>query len=118
MPTVAVDQVFIALADTTRRHVLEMLAAQGAASASAIALKLPISRQAITKHLKILEHAGLVSRRRLGKEIQFQVEAHQLAATGRWMQRIAARWDPSLGTMTPALAGPSDPGQEPRHTLQ
>ena len=72
MPTVAVDLVFTALADATRRHILEMLAEEGAASASAIAHHLPISRQAIAKHLGLLEQAGLVSRLRDGKEICFQ----------------------------------------------
>ena len=59
MPTVTVDLVFTALADATRRHILEMLAGNGPASASAIASQLPISRQAIAKHLGLLEQAGL-----------------------------------------------------------
>ena len=96
MSTVAVDQVFAALADATRRQLLEILADQGPASASALSNDLPISRQAIAKHMVALEQAGLVSRTKRGKEICFQVEAHQLAATGRWMQRLAARWDPEL----------------------
>lgn len=96
MSTVAVDLVFTALADATRRHILEMLAKDGASSASAIAATLPISRQAIAKHLRILEQAGLVERQRQGKQVCFVAQAHQLAATGRWMQRLAARWDPSL----------------------
>jgi DNA-binding transcriptional ArsR family regulator len=96
MSTVAVDLVFTALADATRRHILEELAVRGATSASAIAETMPISRQAIAKHLAILERAGLVGRVRQGKEVCFSAQAHQLAATGRWMQRLAARWDPSL----------------------
>ena len=93
MSTVAVDQVFTALADATRRHLLEILAEQGAASASKVAQVMPISRQAIAKHLSLLEQAGLVSKIRRGKEICFQAEPHQLAATGRWLQRLAARWE-------------------------
>lgn len=96
MSTVAVDQVFTALSDVTRRHLLELLAARGAASASAIARDSSISRQAIAKHLQALERAGLVSRVRQGKEVCFTVEPHQLAATGRWLLRLAQRWDPSL----------------------
>ena len=96
MSTVAVDLVFTALADATRRHILEELAIQGATIASAIAQTMPISRQAIAKHLAILERAGLVGRVRKGKEVCFSAQAHQLAATGRWMQRLAARWDPGL----------------------
>ena len=97
MSTVAVDQVFAALSDATRRHLLERLAVAGSASASSIAQELPISRQAIAKHLQSLEQAGLVSRQRQGKEVCFVVEPHQLAATGRWLQRMAQRWDPELG---------------------
>ena len=95
MSTVAVDQVFSALADATRRHILEILAEQGPASASRMARMLPISRQAIAKHLNLLEQAGLVSSIRRGREMHFQAEPHQLAATGRWMGRLAARWEPN-----------------------
>ncbi len=94
MSTVAVNLVFSALADSTRRHVLERLAVSGAASASTLARELPVSRQAIIKHMSVLEDAGLVSRKRNGREIVFNAEAQQLAATARWMQRMAERWDP------------------------
>ena len=94
MSTVAVNLVFSALADSTRRHVLERLAVGGAASASTLARELPVSRQAIVKHMSVLEDAGLVSRKRNGREIVFNAEAQQLAATARWMQRMAERWDP------------------------
>ncbi|MEE4281648.1 MAG: metalloregulator ArsR/SmtB family transcription factor [Pseudomonadales bacterium] len=93
MTGVAVDQVFSALADATRRHLLEIIADHGPISASTLAVNLDISRQAIVKHLQLLEQAGLVSRKRHGKQIRFTVEAHQLAATGRWLQRMAQRWE-------------------------
>ena len=93
MTGVAVDQVFSALADATRRQLLEIVAEQGPISASTVAEHLDISRQAIVKHLQLLEQAGLVSRKRRGKQIRFAVEAHQLAATGRWLQRMAQRWE-------------------------
>ena len=93
MTGVAVDQVFSALADGTRRQLPEIIAEQGPISASTIADNLNISRQAIVKHLHLLEQAGLVSRARHGKQIHFAVEAHQLAATGRWLQRMAQRWE-------------------------
>ncbi len=92
MPAVTVDQVFVALADANRRQLLETLASGGSASASVLALQMPISRQAITKHLRVLERAGLVQRVRHGKEVQFSAHAPQLAATGRWLQRLAHRW--------------------------
>ena len=103
MSTVAVNLVFAALADATRRQLLERLAESGPASASALAQELPITRQAIVKHMNALEQAGLVSRIRQGKSIAFQAEAHQLAATGRWMQRVAQRWED--GEVSAADAG-------------
>lgn len=119
MSTVEVDQVFTALADATRRHLLERLARRGAASASSVAHDLPISRQAIAKHLQILEGAGLVSRVRQGKQVCFQVEPHQLAATGRWLQRFAERWD-HLSPATEAVNISSDrsTAHELSHALQ
>lgn len=87
-----VAEVFAALADPTRRQLLERLAQAGGASASAIAKELPISRQAIAKHLQILVNAGLVLRTKTGREIVFEVDPDQFAATGRWMQRRAERW--------------------------
>ena len=89
---VSVDQVFYALADPTRRQILELLGSEGPQSASGLAANAKISRQAIAKHLSIMEGAGLLLRRRAGREVLFAVDTHQFAATGRWMQRIAQRW--------------------------
>ena len=89
---VMVDVVFAALADDSRRHVLERLGETGQASASHLAAAMPISRQAIAKHLQQLEAAGLVTRERRGRQIEFRVDPDQLAATGRFLQRIAERW--------------------------
>ena len=89
---VAVDHVFEALADPRRRQLLAHLAEQGPLSASKLASTAEISRQAIAKHLKILEASGLIARQRQGREVCFQVDPGQLSATGRWMQRTAERW--------------------------
>ncbi len=90
---VAVDQIFHALADANRRHILETLGNQGPKSASALAANAQISRQAIAKHLAIMEAAGLLNRARFGREVLFAVDPRQISATGRWMQRIAGRWE-------------------------
>ena len=89
---ISVDTVFTALADPTRRTLLEALAQHGPASASNLSKQRAISRQAIAKHLTILENAGLVERQRHGKEVCFAAAPSQLAAAGRWMQRTAQRW--------------------------
>jgi DNA-binding transcriptional ArsR family regulator len=95
----AVDSVLVALADPTRRQVLELLAAHGEATATTLAGGLPVSRQAIVKHLAILDAAGLVSGSRVGREMRYAVRPAALDATARWMSGLAADWDRRLATI-------------------
>ncbi|MFI6002096.1 ArsR/SmtB family transcription factor [Streptomyces sp. NPDC051366] len=92
----AVDGVLAALADPTRRRLLDLLAAQGEASATALADRLPVSRQAVVKHLAVLDAAGLVSGSRVGREVRYAVRPVALDATARWMAALAADWDRRL----------------------
>ncbi|GAA2466508.1 ArsR/SmtB family transcription factor [Streptomyces mauvecolor] len=92
----AVDTVLAALADPTRRRLLELLAAQGEASATTLAEHLPVSRQAVVKHLAVLDAAGLVSGGRIGREVRYTVRPAALDATARWMASLAADWDRRL----------------------
>nr|WSW47890.1 metalloregulator ArsR/SmtB family transcription factor [Streptomyces sp. NBC_01001] len=92
----AVDGVLAALADPTRRRLLDLLAAQGEASATALADRLPVSRQAVVKHLAVLDAAGLVSGSRVGREVRYAVRPAALDATARWMAALAADWDRRL----------------------
>lgn len=94
-----VETVLGALADPTRRQVLEALAAQPAASASALARELPISRQMVLKHLAVLQECGLVSSSRSGREVLFQVHSAPLAETADWLSSLAARWDARLSDL-------------------
>ncbi|MCL3859404.1 metalloregulator ArsR/SmtB family transcription factor [Actinotalea sp. K2] len=91
-----VDGVLVALADPTRRAVLDALAVSGPASATVLAAGLPVSRQAVVKHLVVLEAAGLVSGSRLGREVRYQVRPARLTATARWMDSLARDWDERL----------------------
>ncbi|PZS31604.1 MAG: transcriptional regulator [Pseudonocardiales bacterium] len=95
----SVETVFAALADPTRRQVLEALAAQSAASASALARDLPISRQMVLKHLAVLQETGLVSSARSGREVLFQVRSAPLAETADWLSSLASLWDSRLATL-------------------
>jgi DNA-binding transcriptional ArsR family regulator len=95
----SVHPVFGALSDSTRRQVLEALAAQPAASASALARELPISRQMVLKHLAILQDAGLVSSTRVGREVLFRVRSAPLAETAEWLASLAAQWDSRLAAL-------------------
>jgi len=94
-----VETVLTALADPTRRQVLEALAARPAASASALARELPVSRQMVLKHLGVLQDCGLVSSVRAGREVLFQVQTAPLAETADWLSSLAARWDTRLADL-------------------
>ncbi|MFF2644621.1 ArsR/SmtB family transcription factor [Streptomyces niveus] len=94
-----VDGVFVALADPTRRKLLDLLAAQGEVTATALADDLPVSRQAVVKHLTVLDAAGLVSGRRAGREVRYAVRPAALDATARWMATLAADWDRRLANV-------------------
>ena len=90
--TVDADQVFAALADPTRRQLLELLGASPERSASALASLVPVSRQAVAQHLATLEECRLVQRRRAGREVLFSVRPDQLVATASWLADRAAAW--------------------------
>ncbi len=91
--------VLAALADPTRRRLLDLLAAQGAATATTLAERLPISRQAIVKHLAVLDAAGLVVGSRAGREVRYSLRPAVLDATTRWMSWLAADWDRRLAAV-------------------
>ena len=90
--TIAHGAVLGALADPTRRGILDALAAQGPATATVIARGLPVSRQAVVKHLAVLQRAGLVGGHRAGREVRYRVRPETLDATARWMSALAAEW--------------------------
>lgn len=92
----SVDQVFAALADPTRRQLLEALAQRSSASATALAEELPVSRQAVARHLVTLRESQLVASHRAGKEVLFSVCPDQLTATASWMTTLAATWTERL----------------------
>lgn len=93
------DELWSAVADPTRRRLLDGLLAHGEASATTLAAELPITRQAVAKHLAVLERAGLVERRRSGRELRYAVRPAQLDAATRWMSRVAAEWGDRLETI-------------------
>jgi len=90
------DDLWSAIAEPSRRRVLDYLVRSGEASASAMALGVPFSRQAVSKHLVVLEHAGLVSRRKQGREVLYHVEADRLDEATRAMAELARQWDRRL----------------------
>ena len=88
--------IFTAVADPTRRDLLERLRAQGPLSLGRLAEPLPISRQAVTKHLRILERSGLISARRVGRERIHRLEAGPLKELDSWLEPYEAFWGDRL----------------------
>ena len=91
---------FAALADPTRRQVVSSLAREQAVTASGLAGELPMSRQAVAKHLAALERAGLVTPRREGRETRYRLTPEPLDEAIAWMQDVGARWDRSLARLS------------------
>jgi DNA-binding transcriptional ArsR family regulator len=91
-----IGAVFAALADPTRRQVVASLAHERAVTASGLAGELPMTRQAIAKHLAALERAGLVAPRREGRETRYRLTPGPLDDAIAWMAEVGARWDRSL----------------------
>ena len=99
MKTEPDDELWSAVGDPSRRRVLDVLVRGGEASASALAEKVPVSRQAVSKHLGVLEDVGLIRRRKQGREVLFQVDAKRLDEAARAMAELASRWDRRLGAI-------------------
>jgi ArsR family transcriptional regulator, cadmium/lead-responsive transcriptional repressor len=93
------DQLWSAIGDPSRRRVLDLLVSNGAVSASWLADRVPFSRQAVAKHLAVLDEAGLVTRRKQGREVLYQVEPGRLDQATRAMAELATQWDRRLAAI-------------------
>jgi DNA-binding transcriptional ArsR family regulator len=95
---------FAALADETRWSILQALG-EGDASASALAGRLPVTRQAISKHLAVLQEVGLVEPVRVGRELRFRVIGAELSATAQRLDAIGRDWDRRLAAIKEIAEG-------------
>ena len=93
------DAVFDALADGTRRRLLTLLGERGEATATDLARELPVTRQAVQKHLGTLSGAGLVSARRAGREVLYRPTPAPMAEAMAWMAENGAQWDERLAAL-------------------
>lgn len=94
------EQVFAALADPTRRAILASLAALGPATATDLAGRLPITRQAIAKHLVLLTDAGLVtSEPGEGRRVRFRLHSAPVQVAQRFLAALAHDWDSRLDAL-------------------
>ncbi len=103
-----VDAVLGALSDATRRAVLAEVARVGPVTATTLAADLPVTRQAVAKHLDRLADAGLVHAERVGRETRWRVTPGPLGAARAWMDQVGAAWDRRLGALA-ERAGRLDP---------
>jgi DNA-binding transcriptional ArsR family regulator len=94
-----VDAVFGALGDPNRRYLVEALADRETATATELAAELPVTRQAVSKHLAALGEAGLVESTRVGRETRYRLTPQALADALDWMQRVGAQWDERLAAL-------------------
>ena len=97
--TAEVDELWSAVGDPTRRRVLDVLLDRGEATATVVAGELPVTRQAVAKHLAVLDRAGLVEGRRRGREVRYAIRPQRLDAATRSMAQVAAEWDARLAAI-------------------
>jgi DNA-binding transcriptional ArsR family regulator len=94
-----VDSVFSALSDPSRRRLLETLASRESASLTELASQLPVTRQAVSKHLAALGEAGLVESARAGRETRYSLTPQPLGEALAWVERIGDQWDERLARL-------------------
>jgi DNA-binding transcriptional ArsR family regulator len=100
----AAGAVFAALADPHRRYLVERLAGGGGSTATEPARELPVTRQAVAKHLVALGSAGLVAASRAGRETRYQLTPRPLGEAMGWLARVGAEWDGRLEALGEHLA--------------
>jgi DNA-binding transcriptional ArsR family regulator len=91
--------IFHALADGNRRRLLGFLAERESATATELAAELPVTRQAVAKHLGELSAAGLVEGRRRGRETRYRLTPAPLSDAARWLADVGAAWDERLAAL-------------------
>ncbi len=91
--------VFVALADPTRRLLFQQLCEKGSGTATGLAAHLPMTRQAVTKHLTTLAEAGLVTVHEEGRERRYVPQPESLQAVTHWIAAVEAQWDKRLAAL-------------------
>ena len=95
----ATDAVFEALSDPTRRGLMAALGEGGPSTATELAANLPVTRQAVSKHLGALAIAGLVDSERAGREVRYRLTPAPLSDAVTWMADVGAQWDTRLAAL-------------------
>jgi len=90
------DDLWSAIGDPTRRRMLDLLLNEGSGTATSLSEHLPVTRQAVAKHLAVLDRAGLVHAHSAGREKQFRVDEEQLALAVAQLTTVGNTWDARL----------------------
>src|SRR5262245_39893156 len=106
-PNRAVVDVFFALGDETRLSVVRKLGAGVALSATSLSEGADVTRQAIVKHLHVLEGAGLVTHEKRGREVLYALEVPRLDEARAFLDGISAGWDRAIGRLRHLVEAPS-----------
>ncbi|MDQ1733246.1 MAG: hypothetical protein QOK10_3405 [Pseudonocardiales bacterium] len=96
MSTAVDDDLWSAIGDPTRRRLLDLLLAEGQGTATTLSGRLPVTRQAVTKHLVVLDRVGLVQSAAAGREKRYHVDETQLARAAAQLSSVGATWDSRL----------------------
>ncbi len=96
MTVVVDDDLWSAIGDPTRRRMLDLLLSDGAGTATTLSEQLPVTRQAVAKHLGVLDRVGLVHVKPAGREMRYQVDDAQLARAVAQLSSVGATWDARL----------------------
>lgn len=108
------DQVYGAIADPTRRSILSLLA-EGEMNVGSLAERFPISLNGVSKHVKVLERAGLVERTIQGREHRLRLNAEPLREASMWLDHYRTFWDTRLGALEAFLLN-KERGAESKRT--
>lgn len=92
----AADDLWSAVGDPTRRRIVDLLLADGGGTATSLAGRLPVTRQAVAKHLLVLDRVGLVHGAAEGRERRYRVDEAQLALAAAQLEEVGAAWDARL----------------------
>jgi DNA-binding transcriptional ArsR family regulator len=90
------DDLWSAIGDPTRRRMLDLLLAEGHGTATSLSDQLPVTRQAVTKHLGVLDRVGLVHATPAGRERHYRIDDEQLARAVAQLAGVGATWDARL----------------------
>ena len=101
--------VFAALSDPTRRSILDQLARTESATATELAAIVPVTRQAVGKHLQALGRAGFVTPTREGREVRYSFTPAPLDEAARWIAHEGAKWDDRIDRLRDHLESPERP---------